>query len=773
MKKYSLLLLIFTISMVFQSTCFAQVGKWRMLIDKPTFDVAVNPKNYNTIYAGGEGRIFYRSYDGGRTWDTIEVGYRFGSTMFNNVIPNPEDTNQILIGGLNFGTIRMTTDQGNTWEIVLSKISPIELNGKSMHYKPGSKDTVYAGDFRYAVMYRSTDRGLTWDSLSTITNTYRVRRQDGTLVDTIMPTTIGAFNIRSDSTNILVVGSTSGEVFVSTDGGYTWKYTDQLIKTNNPSGQSDCEVTRVVFSERDPRVGYIVITYLFFNNLPNGGLHKTTDGGYSWDLVAFPDTSIWACDTRRFGDDDEVFIGGYTEDFYVKDSIRVPGLGILRRSQDGGKSWIAYDPHIEWAIEDPKFNAPLYAVHFPNKDTGYVVGGYGNIIKTTDGGAYWSKLLYEKNNYFKTVYFFDGRKGFVAGADGFLIYTENAGISWKEVNTNIKEKINQLKFINNNLGFAVCDNGIIIKTTDSGNNWSKLNSPVDKNLFSIHFINENLGFATGLDGILLKTTNGGLEWSIIDLQRNDSLNSIFFVDNTTGYICGQNGLILKTEDAGDNWIQLNTNTTLGFYSVHFPTKNVGFVAGVNGLILKTTDGGSSWFKIHPNHSRTIYSIYFPDEQIGAASGHLNTLAVTKNGGKNWEIPIWGYGPKSRMWSLRYFGDPGEEKLYLASEAGLFVLDYPSDINPRRMISKDAYLKIYLTPDNYLFIKYLRNDKCSSEYVTLRISDIMGREVYSKRFINSNGNGFESFLEIPALAKGLYICQLIDNDFVLTEKIIID
>jgi hypothetical protein len=126
-----------------------------------------------------------------------------------------------------------------------------------------------------------------------------------------------------------------------------------------------------------------------------------------------------------------------------------------------------------------------------------------------------------------------------------------------------------------------------------------------------------------------------------------------------------------------------------------------------------------------------------------------------------------------MWSFRYFGDPGVEKLYLASEAGLFVLDHPSDIDPRRMISKNGYIKIYLTPDNYLFIKYLRNDKFSSEFVKFRISDIMGREVYSKNFFNSNGNGFESFVQIPNLAKGLYVCQLIDNDLIMTEKIIIE
>lgn len=773
MNKFKLLCLFLFSALLNNQTVVSQVGKWRMLIDKPTFDVSVNPKNYNTIYAGGEGRLFYRSYDAGKTWDTIEVGYRFGTTRFNNVIPHPEDTNRILIGGLSFGTVRMTTDQGNTWEIVLSKTSPVELNGKSMHFKPGSKDTVYAGDVRYAVMYRSIDGGLNWDSISTITNTYRYTRPDGSIVDTILPASIGAMNIRSDSTNIIVAGSMRGEVFISTDGGYTWKYTDQLIKTNEPAYQGDCEVTRVVFSERDPRVGYIVITYLIFGNYPNGGLHKTTDGGYNWELVAFPDTSIWACDTRKFGDEDEVFIGGYTEHFFAKDSMRVPGAGILRRSQDGGKTWVAYDPHINWALYDEKTNANLFSVHFPNKDTGYTVGAYGNIIKTTDGGLYWSKLLYEDYHSFKTVYFLDGRKGFSAGAEGYMIYTENAGVTWKEINTGITDNINQLKFIDRSIGFAACDNGIVIKTTNAGNFWSTLDTKINKNLFSIHFINENIGFATGYEGTLIKTTNGGSDWEKIDLNITDSLNSIFFVDETTGYICGQNGLVMKTTDLGLSWQPLNTGTDAGLYSIHFPEKDTGFAAGVSGIIIKTTDAGTSWFRIYPNHSRTIYSINFGNGQIGAAAGHLYTLAVTTNSGEHWEIPLWGFGPISNMWSFRYLGDPGEEKLYLASEAGLFVLDHPSDIDPRRFISKEGSLKVYLTPDNFLFLKYTRTESSKTEYANFRISDIMGREVFSKRFINSNGNGFESFIRVPSLASGVYICQLIDSDLILTEKIVIE
>ncbi|MCX7737215.1 MAG: YCF48-related protein [Candidatus Kapabacteria bacterium] len=773
MKKYTIKLILLILIFFSYQNSHSQVGRWRMLIDKATFDVAVNPKNYNTIYAGGEGGNFYRSYDGGLTWTNLRADFTFQSSRLNNVIPHPEDTNRILIGGLLFGKVQMTTNQGNTWKTVLTSETPIELNGKSMHFKPGSKDTVYAGDVRRGVIYRSIDGGSNWDSISVITRKYRYRNQSGEWVSAILPSTIGAFNIRTDSANIIVVGSMSGEVFISTDGGFTWNFTDQLTKIIYPPFDKDCEVTRVVFSDRDPRVGYIVITYLIKGNFPNGGLHKTTDGGYNWDLVAFPDTSLWACDTRKFGDEDEVFIGGYTEHFFVPESQRVPGAGILRGSQDGGKTWANYDNLINWAI-DSSHNASLFGMHFPSNDTGFVVGEKGRILRTRDGGNNWSDVDVISTNTLKTVYFLDGRKGFLAGENGLIMSTENGGITWKNLNSGVTDKINNIKFTNFNSGFAVCDNGTILKTTDSGNNWFKLNSGTNENLFCAYFLNDNIVFASGNNGVLLKTVDGGNNWQRIDLQRTDSLNSIYFTDSKTGYICGQNGLILKTTDGGDNWQALDTQTNLGLYSIHFPTKSIGFAGGVKGLIFKTTDEGDTWTSIETEfEGRTIYSLHFSNENYGTIAGHLFSLSMTTNSGKTWENKRWGYNHISNMWSFRFFGEPGREKLYLASEAGLFVLDYSTDIDSRRLISKDGYLKIYLTKDNYLFLKYHRNDYISNEFIKFRIVDIMGREVYSKQFFNTNSNDFESFIKIPNLVNGVYICQLFDKDLIFTEKIIIE
>ncbi|MCK4452963.1 hypothetical protein KAU59_01275, partial [candidate division WOR-3 bacterium] len=46
--------------------------------------------------------------------------------------------------------------------------------------------------------------------------------------------------------------------------------------------------------------------------------------------------------------------------------------------------------HAGWIEQNSGIINELWSVHFPaDAQTGYAVGGYGKILKTTDGGANW------------------------------------------------------------------------------------------------------------------------------------------------------------------------------------------------------------------------------------------------------------------------------------------------------------------------------------------------------------------------------------------------
>ena len=75
-----------------------------------------------------------------------------------------------------------------------------------------------------------------------------------------------------------------------------------------------------------------------------------------------------------------------------------------------------------------------------NADTGYAVGDYGTIIKTTDGGETWMTLSSGTTYPLWSVWFTDENKGVVAGNEGgpiitpgFILETFDGGVTWTEL----------------------------------------------------------------------------------------------------------------------------------------------------------------------------------------------------------------------------------------------------------------------------------------------------------------------------------------------------
>ncbi|MBK9247168.1 MAG: exo-alpha-sialidase [Ignavibacteria bacterium] len=301
-------------------------AQWRLLNEQPTYGFAANPKNPKTLFVGGIGRQIFRSYDAGNTWDTLVVEFKTGTTRFTNIFIHPVDTNIIIIGGLGFGTIMRSKDAGNSWDtvsIVPEVLSPLTLPGESIIADVNNSDIIYAADLFSSSIYRSLDRGLSWDSISSI-------RAPALCTITMLPN------------GSMFAGCTGGTIHKSIDAGFTWRQVAKVITNEG----DDAEIPRIVFSKRNPLVGYAVASYFYYLLRPSGGLFTTEDGGETWRLISFADTSLWSLAVRTIGTEDEVFVGGYTDDFGAPQ--RVPGQGIVRRSQNSGKNWLRIDQTIAW-----------------------------------------------------------------------------------------------------------------------------------------------------------------------------------------------------------------------------------------------------------------------------------------------------------------------------------------------------------------------------------------------------------------------------------------
>lgn len=258
------------------------------------------------------------------------------------------------------------------------------------------------------------------------------------------------------------------------------------------------------------------------------------------------------------------------------------GSGTILKTMDGGANWTAL------TTGSTQF---LSAIHFVNISTGYAVGMNGEIMKTSDGGNNWSNQPSGVGNHLNSVWFTHSDTGYVGGTSGVILKTVNGGASWNFQLSGTMQDIQAIRFVNNKTGFAVGANGTILKTSDGGLNWFAKTSGVATTLKSISFTDSLICYVAGASGKILKTVNGGSAWVQKASGTTTDLNSINFADANRGYACGTFGKIIRTSNAGTNWTPLSSKTDFPLFSIAFVTNDTGYVVGFDGIIKKTTNGG--------------------------------------------------------------------------------------------------------------------------------------------------------------------------------------
>lgn len=324
-------LLVFALTPLMMS---ATTPSWRLLIPVQAYTVQINKLDPDKLYIGNWSNQLYRSNDGGKTWEIKEIGTVGPLNYITSVHLSTLDTNVILTGGVQTNGIRRSENGGSTWKQAL-----IDSSGRRQWFvseaiieDPKDPNVLYAGrGTNYNSIFRSTNLGRTWDSISVIS------------VD--LTTRICTIAIRPDSTNILFAGCKGGIITRSDDSGRSWRRVPVLRGID--SIKFDTEIPKIVFSSRDPQVGYAIATIIAEANISdNGGILKTTDGGATWDRIAYADTSFWAVECRPTPDglNDDVIIGGFRVD--NTDTV-IKGDSLVFRSLDGGAMWTQMQ-NIPW-----------------------------------------------------------------------------------------------------------------------------------------------------------------------------------------------------------------------------------------------------------------------------------------------------------------------------------------------------------------------------------------------------------------------------------------
>jgi len=293
--------------------------------------------------------------------------------------------------------------------------------------------------------------------------------------DSTSNTILISLSVLSDS-NIYIAGkkNNTGLFLKSTNGGSYWN--EQIISTSDV-------LNGIYFNNQN--TGWILgVKYIQANQYLNK-IYKTTDNGLHFSSTEITIYNQANATCLFFTDINNGWIGGYKT---------------IYRTTNSGSNWELINQSISGHVQ---------SIYFINKNTGWIVNEYGDILKSTNGGVtfpqqinpYYGNILY-------SLYFVDSLNGWISGDYSRILKTTDGGNTWLSRFYNSDHSLKSIFFVNNLTGWAVGSLGYIVKTSNGGNNWTYQNSGISPYFSDIYFLNPNLGFTIG-ESYVIKTYNSG------------------------------------------------------------------------------------------------------------------------------------------------------------------------------------------------------------------------------------------------------------------------
>jgi photosystem II stability/assembly factor-like uncharacterized protein len=313
------------------------------------------------------------------------------------------------------GGVWKSSNGGQTWEPVFEK-EPVASIG-ALTIDPVDNQTVWVGtgesnprnDVSHGDgVYKTTDGGEHWTN---------VGLQGTKYVSRIVVDPRNRNHVVVAALGDVFADSTDRGIYVTNDGGKTWK---QTLYVGPESGASD-----LAMSAQNPSVLYAGIwqfqrrPWTFTSGGDLDGLYKSTDGGESWTKLT--GHGLPAGITGRIGvavapsDGNRVYAVIEAKD------------GVLWRSDDGGSNWkmvsddsrvdarFFYFSHVE---VDPKNPNRVYAISF-------------EVMLSTDGGQKFKPVAQDVHSDFHAIWIApNDSERIVLGEDGGAVLTLDGGQNW-------------------------------------------------------------------------------------------------------------------------------------------------------------------------------------------------------------------------------------------------------------------------------------------------------------------------------------------------------
>ena len=223
--------------------------------------------------------------------------------------------------------------------------------------------------------------------------------------------------------------------------------------------------------------------------------------------------------------------------------------GVILRSSDNGDTWTRQRLDI-WDPEsvEPSQGAPILDLLFVDANTGFAVGAFSTLLRTTDGGRTWAALSLKGE-----APVADALEAPVADA----LAEEHAGIDddggvLSADDLVLEDEVDpHLNAIARDAGgtlYLAGERGAMFRSFDNGDTWQRLGFPYEGSMFGIVAWEAGHVLAFGLRGNVYESTDGGDSWSRLDTATEVALMGGAALPGGGAVLVGNEGIILQRAD---------------------------------------------------------------------------------------------------------------------------------------------------------------------------------------------------------------------------------
>ncbi len=347
----------------------------------------------------------------------------------------------------------------------------------------GNRLTIYVGSASGGV-WKSTNGGTTFKP---VFDKQPVQSIGAVTIDPKNPKTVWVGTGEAWTRNSVSVGN---GVYKTMDGGETWMHL----------GLNESErIVKILVNPKDTNNAYVCVTGKLWSDSDERGVYRTKDGGKGWTRVLRGVNASTGCSMLSMDeqDPDTLYAGlwdfrrkGWTFRSGGEDENSPSGSGLFK-SKDGGETWTQLDEKNTKGLPAKPWGRVAVTVAPSKPDVVYAfieaVPPKNALYRSDDSGKTWQMLDRSQNMIWRPFYFANlivdpKNENRIYKPDGPLIMSNDGGRSFSNISGGTHGDHHDVWINPNNTDHVITgDDGGLWYSYDGGNKWWKAeNLPVSQ-----------------------------------------------------------------------------------------------------------------------------------------------------------------------------------------------------------------------------------------------------------------------------------------------------